>query len=137
MAAREANREAAEEWVARAEAALLGNDYARALRLFVKAQNLYPLEGLEAKIQSAQAFEQQHQQQQQQQQQQRRRLTVTVHQCKGLVNKDGLFGKNDVYCVLGVQNEQKRTPRDVAVGTGRAEAVKELMREESPRASRP
>ena len=74
MAAREANREAAEEWVARAEAALLGNDYARALRLFVKAQNLYPLEGLEAKIQSAQAFEQQqqhhHQQQQQQQQQQ-------------------------------------------------------------------
>ena len=62
MAAQEANREAAEEWVARAEAALLGNDYARALRLFVKAQNLYPLEGLEAKIESAQAFEQQQQQ---------------------------------------------------------------------------
>ena len=65
-------------------------------------------------------LQQQQEQQQQQQQQQRRRLTVTVHQCKGLVNKDGLFGKNDVYCVLGVQNEQKRT---TTVDEGGAEPV--------------
>ena len=53
----EANREAAVQCVARAEAALLENDYERALRLFVKAQSLYPLEGLETKIDSAQAFQ--------------------------------------------------------------------------------
>ena len=52
--------------------------------------------------------------------QQRRRLTVTVHQCKGLVNKDGLFGKNDVYCVLSVESEQKRTS---TVDEGGAEPV--------------
>ena len=65
----EGNREAAAEWVARAEAALLESDYARALRLFVKAQTLYPLEGLATKIESAQAFQAQHSQQQSQQQQ--------------------------------------------------------------------
>ena len=66
----EGNREAAAEWVARAEAALLESDYARALRLFVKAQTLYPLEGLATKIESAQAFQAQHPQQQSQQQSQ-------------------------------------------------------------------
>ena len=66
----EANREAAVQCVARAEAALLESDYARALRLFVKARSLYPLEGLATKIESAQAFQDGAAQQQQPQQQQ-------------------------------------------------------------------
>ena len=38
-----------------------------------------------------------------------RQLTVTVVQCRGLVNKDGFRGKNDVYCTLCIEGEQKRT----------------------------
>ena len=48
----ECNREAADQCVLRAEAALLENDWAKALRLLVKGKNLYPLAGLEAKIQA-------------------------------------------------------------------------------------
>ena len=66
----EANREAAVQCVARAETALLENDFARALRLFVKAQSLYPLEGLATKIEAAQAFQDGAAQQQQQSQSQ-------------------------------------------------------------------
>ena len=32
-----------------------------------------------------------------------RRLTVTVHQGRDLVNKDGFLGKNDVYCLLDLR----------------------------------
>ena len=32
-----------------------------------------------------------------------RRLMVTVHQGRGLANKDGMFGKNDVYCLLDLR----------------------------------
>lgn len=46
----EANKDAAEQCVVRAEAALLANDTAGALRLLVKGKSLYPLAGLEAKI---------------------------------------------------------------------------------------
>ena len=46
----EANREAAETCVVRAEAALREQDFAKTLRLLVKAKSLYPLDNLEAEI---------------------------------------------------------------------------------------
>ena len=46
----EANRDGAETCVVRAEAALREQDFAKALRLLVKAKGLYPLDNLDAKI---------------------------------------------------------------------------------------
>jgi hypothetical protein len=46
----EANREAAETCVVRAEAALREHDFVKTLHLLVKAKSLYPLDNLEAKI---------------------------------------------------------------------------------------
>ena len=53
-------------------------------------------------------------------QSQPRRLTVTVHACRDLVNKDGFHGKNDVYCRLNIADESKRT---TTVDDGGAEPV--------------
>ena len=46
----EANRDGAETCVVRAEAALREQDFAKALRLLIKAKGLYPLDNLDAKI---------------------------------------------------------------------------------------
>ena len=51
----EANREAAETCVVRAEEALREHDFAKTLRLLVKAKSLYPLDNLEAKIRAVSA----------------------------------------------------------------------------------
>jgi hypothetical protein len=42
-------------------------------------------------------------------QSQPRRLTVTIHACRNLANKEGFRGKNDVYCRLNIEDESKRT----------------------------
>ena len=51
----EANRDGAETCVVRAEAALREQDFAKALRLLVKAKGLYPLDNLDAKIRAVSA----------------------------------------------------------------------------------
>ena len=51
----EANRDGAETCVVRAEAALREQDFAKALRLLIKAKGLYPLDNLDAKIRAVSA----------------------------------------------------------------------------------
>ena len=51
----EANRDAAETAVVRAEAALREQDFVKALRLLIKAKGLYPLDNLDAKIRAVSA----------------------------------------------------------------------------------
>ena len=53
--AMECNRDGAETCVVRAEAALREQDFAKALRLLIKAKGLYPLDNLDAKIRAVSA----------------------------------------------------------------------------------